>query len=363
MGDGSKQLRLPPECSHQGRASLHRSQAGAGVVSEVLQIASTEVGHRVRLEITPNALDRIELGGIGRQVLQGDRAALLLDVFAHESGAMSLQAVPYDQQLPTNRGRECLEELNYLRAPDRAREQTEVKAQPAHPGNRRQLLPAEAVLQDRCLSARSPGACAAGTFGQTRLVYEDDDSSLPRGDFFSSGHLLCFQVEIARSSRCRAWPVGRCTLHPIRRSSPQTELLANRTPNFSWISAAMRGSVQISVAYPAASAPFLKRCASSCNWVSDSRGGRPRDASRATRSKPPASTARSQRITDWRDTPIRRATSAGATPLSSRRAPLTRRRRSCFLRCLSSISTPHLNMPQGWTANSEESVTHLVKYQ
>ena len=36
--------------------------------------------------------------------------------------------------------------------------------------------------------------------------------------FFYAGHLLAFQVRIARSSRSRAWPLGRCTLQPSRPS-------------------------------------------------------------------------------------------------------------------------------------------------
>jgi hypothetical protein len=96
------------------------------------------------------------------------------------------------------------------------------------------------------LTAGGPGTCATGTLGQARLVYQDGDSSLPRCDFCNSGHPLCCQREMARST--------------------------------------MRGSVQISVAYPAASAPFFSSCASFCTCGSDSWRGRPRAPSRATRS-------------------------------------------------------------------------------
>src|SRR4029453_3406421 len=104
-----------------------------------------------------------------------------------------------------------------------------------------------------------PGACATGTFGQARLIYEDDDSSLSRCDFFSSGHLLRFQVEMAGSLRWRACRSGRCTLQPIRRSVRQTEVLTSFTPKRSWIRAEILGTVHISVAYPAASAPAFSR--------------------------------------------------------------------------------------------------------
>ena len=62
MGDDSKQLCLFPECGHEGGASLHGAQARVRVALQMGQIPGTEVGHCVRLEITPDALDGIELG-------------------------------------------------------------------------------------------------------------------------------------------------------------------------------------------------------------------------------------------------------------------------------------------------------------
>src|SRR6185312_2801155 len=106
---------------------------------------------------------------------------------------------------------------------DRAIEQAEVEPPVAQAGNHRQLFPAEAVLKDRSLALRSPCSCATRSLGQTRFVDEDDYSALSRSDFFSSGHLLAFHCRTARSSRSRAWPVGRCTLQPSRPSNRQTE--------------------------------------------------------------------------------------------------------------------------------------------
>src|SRR5262249_49857905 len=153
----------------------------------------------------------IELGCVGRQEFQGDLAALLLNILAHEDGPVGLQSIPDDQHLPSDGGQQSFEELDDLRALDRSGEQAEVETPVTDSRYRGQLLPAKAVLQNGCFPSGSPGACATGALGQTRFVYEDDDSSLSRCDFFSSGHLLFFQVAIARSSRWRAWPVGRCT--------------------------------------------------------------------------------------------------------------------------------------------------------
>ena len=90
-------------------------------------------------------------------------------------------------------------------------------------GDHRELLPAEAVLQHGRLALRGPGSCATRSLGQTRLVDEDDYSALSRSDFFGSGHLLTFHCRTTRSSRSRAWPVGRRTLQPSHSSNPQAE--------------------------------------------------------------------------------------------------------------------------------------------
>jgi len=84
------------------------------------------------------------------------------DVFFDQPRAMRLQAVPEDQQLLADRCLQGFEELNDLRALDRAGEEAKVETPIAHTGDNRELLPGEAVLQDRCLAFLGPGSCAAG---------------------------------------------------------------------------------------------------------------------------------------------------------------------------------------------------------
>src|SRR6185437_15070062 len=204
----------------------------------------------------------------------------------------------------------CLEELHDLRALDRAGEQAEVKTPVADACNDRKLLPAETILKDRSLALGGPCACATRSFGQTRLVDKDDHSALSRSDFFNSGHLLLCQLRIARSLRSRAWPVGRCTLQPSLPSNLHTDVETIETAKRSRMTCAIRGTVHSSVPKPAATAPAFKTRTSSSRCSRLSRSGRPKCADRRKPSTPPASRARSQRITVWRDTPTLRATSA-----------------------------------------------------
>src|SRR3974390_1757596 len=123
----SEQLRLLPEGADQCRAALHRAQVTTRAMREVAKVAGAEVRHGVMLQVSPDALAGIELGGVGGQVLERDGAALSLDVLPDELGAVSLEPVPDDQQLPVDGGLQGLEKLDDLWGADRPGMQTEVE--------------------------------------------------------------------------------------------------------------------------------------------------------------------------------------------------------------------------------------------
>src|SRR5579863_4818833 len=266
----SEQLCLLPERSDQRRSALHRAEMSARAMPQIAEVTSTEVRHGMMLEVSPDVFDGVELGSVGRQILQSDAAVESIQVLLDQPRTVRLQAIPDDQQLLADRPLQGLEELHHLRALDRAGEETKVKAPGAHPGDHRELLPGEAVLQYRRLPSGGPGTCAAGSLGQTRFVDEDDYSPLPRCDFFIAGHLFSFQVRIAASSRSRARPVGRCTLQPNCCSVRQTEDCENSTPKRSLISIPMRGSVHSSLVKPAASVPAFNALINSAHCASSS---------------------------------------------------------------------------------------------
>src|SRR6185437_12636202 len=237
---------------------------------EISEVTGAEVRHGMVFEISPDVFNRVELGSIGGQILQGDLSIQTFQVLLHESRTVRLKPIPDYEQLFADRRCECLQELHDLWTLDRAGEESKVEAPEAHSSNHRQLLPGKAVLQDWCLAPWGPGARAAGSFGQTRLVDEDDYSALPRSDFFMAGHLFCFHVRIAASSRWRASPAGRCTLQPSCCSCRHTEDCENSIPKRSLISMPIRGSVHSSLAKPAANAPAFSALISSARCASSS---------------------------------------------------------------------------------------------
>src|SRR5271157_1459566 len=99
--------------------------------------------------------------------------------------------------------------LDDLWAADSSRKQAKVEVPPRHPGNGRQRLPVEVILQHGRLSTWRPGATAMRTLAQSALVDEDDRAALVFGLFFNSGQRFCFHCWILTSSRSKARPAGR----------------------------------------------------------------------------------------------------------------------------------------------------------
>jgi len=90
----SEQLCLLPEGLHESRSALHGPQVASRPMLQIAEVGGAVVRHGEMLQIPPDALHRVQLRRVGRQVLECDGATLDLDVLADELGAMRLQTVP-----------------------------------------------------------------------------------------------------------------------------------------------------------------------------------------------------------------------------------------------------------------------------
>jgi hypothetical protein len=176
---------LLPERGNKCMASLHGPQAVACAMGKLAEGARTKVAQLMVLQMSPDILRRVELGSIGGEILQLDRSFEAIDVVAHELAAMSGQTVPDHQHFLPDLPPQGVEKLNQLRTFDRPWKESEVEALKSDPGDCRELVPVEVVLQDRGLPARSPTANLSGSFAQSRLVDEDNDSALFSGVFLT----------------------------------------------------------------------------------------------------------------------------------------------------------------------------------
>ena len=148
----------------------HRAQIAASTMAQLGQAAGAVVGHGVMLQIIPDVFDRIQLQAIRGRSLDQPRQ-------------LRVHAIPDNQQ-----SRACasqqFEKLNDLRTLDRTGEEAKVEAPIVHLSDDRQFILEKGVLQSLRSALLSPECCATGSFGQTRLVDEDEHSELPRSDFY-----------------------------------------------------------------------------------------------------------------------------------------------------------------------------------
>lgn len=136
---------------------------------------------------------------------------------------------------------------------------------------------------------------------------------------------------MADSFRSKARPAGRCGVQPKSWSRRQVCTVEYFTPHSRSIRSATRQAVHRLVPYPKASGPRFKPCTMRWRSAAVSFGGRPARGARFSAPAPSCFNCRAQRLTDWRCTPTRRATSASATPRLSSLAAF-RRRCSSFTR-------------------------------
>lgn len=147
------------------------------------------------------------------------RRALAVEVGGRLSTAVSVQAVPEQEDRAADVAPQVSQKPNHLGGAHDIRMQREVQAcrrgstaarGPVGEGpDRRQALPgAMAMNQDRRLPARRPGPADSGPLREAALVEEHDRSVSAGGVFFNAGQVSRTQRRIARSSRSRARVVG-----------------------------------------------------------------------------------------------------------------------------------------------------------
>ena len=213
---------LFPASADDARAAAHSAQSGGGVQAQLPTMLDEQIGDLVFLEVSPEIFDRIELGSIGWQPLQPEAPVAagegLLDRFA----AVDRGAIPDDKQFAWDMAQQRLEELGGLGTADAAFINPEVEPIQRQPGDDRQLVPAERLVQQRGLPTRRPGANPMRSGAQPAFVDEDDGAAFPPGFFLRRGHSTRFQWAICSSLRSIARRLGRWQLKPSVRNTFET---------------------------------------------------------------------------------------------------------------------------------------------
>src|SRR3990170_6523260 len=177
------------------------------------------------LPVPPQVFHRVELRRVRGQSLDGNPPSLLLQVFPYQPAAVAGQAVPDDQQLSRQVARELPQEIDHLWTADRPGIDAEVEVPQGDPGDGRERLPVEVILEHRGLPTRGPGPHPVGAFAQPTLVYEDDDSALARCVFSSAGQRFSF------NAGSPAHPVPPPARSAVARSTPGRAGYATHDPD------------------------------------------------------------------------------------------------------------------------------------
>src|SRR5919106_2930888 len=168
------------------------------------------------LQVVPHSLIRVQLGGVGRQLLQMDSLPSRAgqkgsDLLAPVDGA----AIPDDQQPHRDVGSQVLEEAGRIFAPEGPVLYPGV--QPTMVGDaadHREMVPAQGRPEHRGLAPGGIGLDHQGQQVAAGLVYEDDGPAFVLGLFFRAGQRSSFQLRMAASSRWLARLRGCWRLQP-----------------------------------------------------------------------------------------------------------------------------------------------------
>src|SRR5712691_8670728 len=324
----NRQLRLLPERGDELWSALHGLEPVAGEGAYLTNGIQAEIGQLTLLHVAPDVFDRIEFRRVRGQSFQDQVPVERFDVVLDDATAVRRQAVPDDQQLAANLLGKRLQEFDELRAADCAGMQPEIEVPETDAGDDGQLLPVEAVLQDRGLTLGGPGLDPRGSLAQSAFVDEDDGAAFAAGLFLSAGQRLVRHRLIAASSRWIARPAGGCVEKPSSRKMRQTFTVLYATPNSRSINLATRASVHSSVGKSLATAPASKALPSCFFCAASKPPGRPNGLRRHACASSASFLAQLEAV--CRLTSSARATSACATPRASMRIPLRRRNSSSF---------------------------------
>ena len=178
-----RQLSLFPERANERWSSLHGLESVAGELTDFADGVEAQIGDLMLLEIGPDRFNRIEFGGVGRQARNRDMSVQFFQPGADLAAAMDCRAIPDDQQRFFDLTLERNEKFDDLLGANGARKEAKVELRDGQTGNRRELLPGKAMLENRCLSAQAPCASDAGSFAQSGFVDEDDGALFSLGFF------------------------------------------------------------------------------------------------------------------------------------------------------------------------------------
>ena len=107
-------------------------------------------------QVRPDVFDRVQFGGVSRQAFDVNSSAQTADIFGDDLATVGRKPIPHNEEFAGYVPNQMLKKDNYVPAGDRFFEQLKVEVPQRSPGNDRQRLPVEMMLEDGCLATRRP---------------------------------------------------------------------------------------------------------------------------------------------------------------------------------------------------------------
>ena len=197
----------------------------SGDAGQVGSVRRGEVRQGIALEVGPEDLDGVELGGIGRQ--EGDVAGLTMQVLRDDLGPVTGQPVPDDEEGTAQMASECTKERDqpgrrdiFVGAEREVQPRAMAAGRQGQGGDDGHLFACTpALIEDRGLAAGGPTTPHERGEQQATLVDEYQRGVQAPRFFLMRGQSTFTHRWIAASSRSRARRSGFCGLQPRVRST------------------------------------------------------------------------------------------------------------------------------------------------
>lgn len=203
MGDAATQVTL---------VFLDRFEGSDEGEQQVVVIAGSGVGEALLGEF-PDALVRVELGGVGGEAFQMQARGAAAEL-SDEPTPMGSRPVPENDDVAGHLLEQLAQELARLQLPDVLCMELEVEvetlANRGHrdAGDRRDPVTTVEVIDRGCLANGRPSLGHRGRQLEARFVGEDEMGAQPPGVFFTLGHSLLTKRRISASLRSSAFLCG-----------------------------------------------------------------------------------------------------------------------------------------------------------
>ncbi len=207
------------------RSAAHATESVADLPAQELQIVGWRVGQGCSVQVSPEQLQRIQFGSVGRQPLDLQPGPMALQRVGGQSAPVGRQAIPQEDHPSCDMLVPRVEKPYNMPAADSAgverEEPTRVPTggRRQHRADAREMRPVEGFPHEGRAPFGGPGRPNGRALSKAALIEEAQRGVQPLGFFLIRGQVVWTHRAMAASLRSRARRAGRWRLQPNCRKS------------------------------------------------------------------------------------------------------------------------------------------------